>query len=796
MTQKAIGAAFRNLRRAPAFTGLVVLTLALGIGATTAMFSVVDAVLINPLPFPNADRVLEIWTLFEEGSARAPGATSTVVRTIRDEQDLFESVSAYQFGSGTLTDAGDPELLSFAGVSPSIFGLFPAVPLAGRLFTAADAASSERVMLLGERLWSSKFGRDPSIIGRVLTIDDQQYRVVGVLPSRFNFPESSVDAWRPLDVDSEGARVRIQMVGLRRADVTKQAIDDRLKTLTASLRASGALPAGQYLVTDEPVQVRYGRSGSNALYLLLGAVGVLLLIACVNVSNLMLVRASSRHGELAIMAAVGAGRSRLLRDAAVESFLLALAGGALGIWLASGLLDVILGLVPDQMRMLSRATGALDLRAVVFALATTMTTCLACGMLPAWRTSRIDPVDAIKHGARSLAGRRDDWWQGALVSTQIALVAVLLAGAGLLLRSFIKLNQVDLGFDPNRMVVLELQLTQPRYTVPGAALTLMREIESRVEAQVGVPVTIGNSPVRGGAYSFGVRPEAEGFTPPSEPIELPSSRVSPDYFEVYQIPILDGRALTAEDGDTAIVLNEVIARRYFGNQSPIGRRFKLNTPQPWLTVVGVARDVKTMGPSDPIGQGMEVYLGYQTAPRTYNFLTLSAAAGANPEAALQRIRRIVWDVDARVPILSAITMREQVGSAISRPRFVLSLSAAFTICAVVIAAVGVYGVSAYWVARRRRELAIRIAMGASPNRVIRTVLGRSARLAAAGAVAGLMVSLGGAQVMQSLLFATDPRDPATFFGVTVVLGVVAIAACAIPAIKASRVDPMTTLRAE
>ena len=794
---KAFAASIRNLRRAPAFTGLVVLTLALGIGATTAMFSVVDAVVIAPIPFPHADRMSEIWLNYEEGASRAPAATGAIVKTLREQAELFDAVAGYQFGAGTLTGDGDPEMLSVPVLSPSIFSVFPTAPMAGRLFTPDDAASAEPVVLISEKFWIRRFGRDPGAIGKVLTIDDAPYRVIGVLPARFTLPETGPDAWRVVNIDDLNTRARIQMVVMRKAGVTRALVDDRLKAISAALQSTGVLPKGQKLVTEEPLPFRLGRGGANALYLLLGAVSVLLLVACVNVCNLMLVRASSRSGELALMAAIGAGRARLLRDAAIESVLLAAAGGVLGLWLAAGLLDIILGLTPDQMRMLSRATGDLDVRAITFAGGVTLITCLIFGMLPAWRTSRIDPLEALKQQSRSMAGRRDDWWQGTLVSMQIALVVVLLAGAGLLLRSFVKLNHVDLGFNPDRLALLEIQLTAPRYSGPGAAMNLMRDIENRVESQLGVPVTIaGGSPIRSGGFSFDVHPEAEGLTPPPPPAQLPSTRVSPDFFDVYQIPILEGHTFTPADGDEAIILNDVMAKHYFGTLSPIGRRFKTDTRQPWLTVVGVVGDVKTMGPADPMGDGMEFYLPYPALPRTFSFMTLSAAVGPDAEQALSRIKRIVWDIDPRVPIISAVSMRDQVGDAIARPRFVLSLSGAFTICAVLIAAVGVYGVSAYWVARRRRELAIRMAMGATPERLVWAVLGRSVRLALFGTVAGLAIAVAGGRVMSSLLFATDPRDPLTLLGISVLLIAIAVLACAGPAVRASRVDPMATLRAE
>lgn len=793
-----VTAAIRDLCRAPAFTALVVSTLALGIGATTAMFSVVDAVLINPIPFPNADRISEIWPRYEEGASRAPAASGALIKTLSDETALFDVVAAYQFGSGTLTGDGDPEVLSVPVLSPNIFSVFPVAPLAGRLFTPADASANANVVVISEKFWTRRFGRDPGVIGKTLTIDDAGFEVIGILPARFSLPETEPDAWRVVDIDNPGLKSRVQLVVMRKPGVTRAVVDDRLKTLSASMQTSGILGKGQSIVTDEPLPMRLGRGGANALYLLFGAVAVLLLVACVNVCNLMLVRTSSRGGELALMAAIGAGRARLLGEAATESVLLAMGGGVLGLWLAGGLLDAILALTPEQMSILSRSrvTGALDLRAVAFAITATLATSLAFGVIPAWRASRIDPLEALKHQARSMAGRRDDWWQGALVSIQIALVVVLLAGAGLLLRSFIKLNQVDLGFNAHGLVTLEMQLTAPRYAAPGVAMNLMREIESRVETELGFPATISTgSPIRGGGFSFNIHPEAEGLTPPPPPTYLSSMSASADFFDVFGIPMLAGHTFTPADGDSAIVINETLAKRYFGDLSPIGRRFKMDTNSAWRTVIGVAGDVRTMGPGDPMGD-MEFYTPYPAMPRAFNFISLTAAAGSNTEQAIARIKRIVWELDARVPIIKAVSVREQVGDSIARPRFVLSLSSMFTICAVLIAAVGVYGVSAYWVARRRREMAIRLAVGASPDRLVLTVVARSVKLAAIGTIAGLVIALAGARVMQSMVFNTDPRDPVTFVAAAVVLAIIAVAACAGPAFKASRADPMSTLRAE
>ena len=790
---EAFTVAFRNLYRARGFAALVILTLALGIGATTAMFSVVDAVLINPLPFANAHRIVEVLIYFQEDAVRTPAATGAVMAALRNEPGLFDAVGAYQFGAGTLTDAGEPETISVAGMSPAIFTIFPVAPLHGRLFRAADATSSDRVVLISERLWTAHFGRDPGIVDRAVVIDDTAYRVVGILPARFNFPESSVGAWRPIDVDGAGVRARVPVVGVLRDGVTRAQVDDRLKALSTALQESGALPGGQSLVADIPLQIRYGRRVATSLYLLLGAVGVLLLVACVNISNLMLVRASVRRGELAIMSALGAGTSRMLRDAGAESLWLGITGGALGLWLAGMFLNVILALVPENFLMLSSATGTLDLRAVAFALAVTSTTCVGFSILPAWRVSRLDAVDALKHRAHAMSAPRDDWWQGALVSMQLALVVVLLAGAGLLLRSYVALNGVDLGFDPSGLVIVDIQMPA-RYAKGGASRAFMRDVESRVEAALGIPASVSMPPL-GFTVEDDARPEVEGQAAANDPIPLPWSfgRVSGDFFDVVGIPIIAGRTFRPDDDERSVIVNDVFVRRYFGSRSPIGLRFRSEPRQPWLTVIGVAADIKMRGPVDVIGEGAELY--FPMVPGDSRYLSLLMRAGRNEAAVQGQVRQIIGSLDPKLPI-STQTMTERIGDAIERPRFVLSLSGVFTICAVVIAAVGVYGVSAYWVTRRRREMAIRMAMGASPHRLVIAALARSLRLAAIGAFAGLVIALGGAQVMKSLLFGVDARDPVTFVGVTIFLGVIAIVACLGPALKASRVDPMTTLRAE
>ena len=790
---KALVAALRNLRRAPAFTGLVVLTLALGIGATTAMFSVVDAVLLNPLPFPNSERFSEIATA-TEGRVATPRSTAAVVHALRRETSLFTAVEAYNFGSANITGGGDPEIVAATVVTPGLLTVLGTRPALGRLFTEEDVAIGH-VVLISHELWSARYGSDPAIVGKEINVDDQPHRVVGVMPSTFRFPEGRVRMWRPFDISPAAKPTRLGAIAVRRPELTDAQVKERLKAMSEELRAGGVIAQTETLTTDFLLQTRFGRQSGQPLYYLFGAILLVLLVACVNVMNLLLARSSSRSGELALMTALGASSAGLVRGVLIESVLLAAAGCAAGIAVARVLLNVILSNAPPNLTFLSIATSQLDWRALSFAAALAFLTCIVFGLLPAWRAGRIDAIEVLKQRALSVSAR-DDWWQGTLVAAQLSLVVVLLAGSGLLLRSFGRLVSVEPGFEVDRLAVMELQLPANRYGTPGAGLAFMEEIERRIESRPGVIASVsGGVPPTGGGFSFDLTPEAEGGLPVDfTDITLPFGTVRPDYFEAMGIPIVAGRSFTEEDGADVLIVNEVLARRFWGEASPIGRRFRVDAKRPWQTVIGVAADVKQMGPSDSMGEGMEFY---QLMPRTTRnaFFALVMRTSDRP-GALAAARQQVWEIDPKLPIVEAATMEERIGEAIARPRFFLTLSSAFAITGALLAAIGVYGISAYWVSRRKRELAIRIALGASGEKVMGLVIGRSLRLALIGTVAGLAMAAGGTRFIESMLFQTDGRDPITLVSVALLLAVLVVIGCAVPAIKASRVDPMTTLRAE
>jgi putative ABC transport system permease protein len=789
---KAFGAALRNLGRAPAFTALVVLTLALGIGATTAMFSVVDAVLINPLPFPNSERFAEVWTVSDSGSRR-PGGSTAVLSTLQRQTDLFTAVGAYQFGSANLTGEGEPVMIPASLLSTGMLEILGTPPVLGNWFTGSDVAEGN-VALLSERAWISRFGGDPAIVGKSIMLDDRPHRIVGVMPARFRWPEANVEMWRPLNTSPTGKPTPAQVITVRRPELTQAQVNDRLQALTTELRASGVIRPADALTTDSLLQLRFGNQSGRALYVLFGAVGLVMLVACVNVMNLLLVRASARSGEFALRSALGATGGNLVRGVLLESMVLAAAGCIAGIALGRGLLALILGAAPPQLTFLTSATSQIDSRALTFAIVLAILTCLTFGVLPAWRAMRVDAIDTLKQRSQSATG--DDWWQSALVAAQLALVLVLLTGSGLLLRSFDRLMRVDLGFRADELDVVEIQLPRNRYASPGAGFAFMQELERNVE-ETGLRAAIsGGAPPRGGGFFFDVTPELDG----GHKVDigeghLSYSAIGADYFAVMGIPLLAGRTFDPADPAGTVIVGAVMASRFFGDENPVGRRFRLSERQPWRTIVGVAADVKQLGPNETRDDGMEYYEAFQSTGAN-SYFALVVRAPAQHGAALQMVSQKLWELDAKLPIVSASTMPDRIGESIARPRFYVALSSAFAITAALLAAIGVYGISAYWVSRRRRELAIRVALGASAESVMRMVIARSLKLAVIGAIAGLALALAATRVIESMLFETSGRDPITLAGVTALLGGLVVLGCLLPAIRASRVDPMTTLRAE
>ena len=794
---KAFGAALRNLGRAPAFTGLVVVTLALGIGATTAMFTVVDAVLLRPLPYPGIERFAELYTS-QPDRDRIPGVVGTALPRLRQELADVAAVEGYQMGSATITGGREPDLVGAPRITPQLLSLVGATPHLGRLFNADDLQAAVPSVIISHKLWSSTFGSASDIVGRQIQIDDIPHTVIGVMSRRVRYPEANADIWRPLDLAAAGkSRQRVMTITVRFPTVTAEQFTARLGAVVPALREAQVLPQNQTLHTGLLLQERFGRSDSRGFWMMFGAVTLVLLVACVNVSNLLLARASRQHAETALRSALGASRARLVGASLAEALLLSAISGVVGVVLAQVLLTLLLRILPPQLTYLTASASEIDARVVAFAVFLSLLTCLLSGLLPALRTSKADPMDAIKQHASTVAGRRDDWWQSILLSGQLSIVLVLLAGAGLLLRSFLALSNVNPGFDVRGLSTVDVLVNNQHYPDPVSTYGMLRDLEQRLEATGTMRVTIaGGAPVLQPAIFFNVKPEAEGgidrdFTG----MIMPRNEVGADYFATLGIAVLAGREFTSSDGDDVAIVNDKLAAHYWGEQSPIGRRFRIGAKETWRTVVGVVGDVKQMALNDPMAHGMEIYFPH-AARQAGGFFSIIARSDRDPLAAIALIKQTLWSIDGRIPVMDAMPMTDRFGESLYRQRFFVRLSGAFTLIATALAMIGIYGTTTYWVVRRRRELAIRLAIGASPRTVMTAVVMRALRLAVIGGAVGVLIALSGARVIRSMLFTIEARDPVTLAIVGVLLLVVALISCSVPAVKAARVDPMTTLRAE
>jgi putative ABC transport system permease protein len=790
----------RVLLKNPGFTLVAALTLALGIGANTAIFSVVNAVLLRPLPFPRPDELVVAEEVNGKTGETFPSASLADFFDWKSQSRSFEGLAAYSPWPITLFGGDRPEVVPSALVTDEFFQNLRVQPLLGRAFAPEEFEGvGARVVVLSHRLWQRRFGGDAGVIGKQLAVEQGSLTVVGVMPPDFKLP-ASAEAWTPAGRGNGLTNLRtariFQTVARLKPGVTQAEAEAEMRTIAARL-------AAQYPEADANWSVRLVSLRETlvgdvrlALWILFGAVGLVLLIACANVANLLLARATTRHREVAIRAALGASRWRIMRQLLVESLLLSGAGGALGVLMAQWCVGAILWLVPADLRFPRIEEAHVDTQVLGFTCAVALLAGLALGLIPGLRASRPDLHESLKESVRSAgAGRRLRRARGAMVVGEVALTLVLLAGAGLLLRSLLKLERVELGFDQEGLLVVPLSASMAKYGEPQARAAYFESLAERARGAPGVEsVATASCPPM--MYTMYFPFSVEGQANPNEVPQAWYNAVSPNYFALMRIPVLEGRGFADADRGAhyVAVINETMRRLYFAGQDPVGKRLTLsylNTPLT-LEVVGVVRDIKQESLAAPASA--QIYVSYLQVP--WFSTALVVRAKGDPAAALASVGRAVREADPAQTATGAKTMGQLLYDSAAQPRFYSLLLGAFAALALVLAGVGIYGVISYAVAQRTQEIGIRMALGAQAGDVLRLVVGQGMAWVLAGVAAGLASAFALTRVMKSLLYEVGAGDPATFFGVTALLTAVALLACYLPARRATKVDPMVALRYE
>ena len=823
MLRKDLRFGIRLLRRDWRFAVLVLLTLALAIGATTAVFSVVNAVLLRPLPFPGADRLAMIWK-----SNPAQGYPTYYMSPpdfvdFRDQNKVFERMAAFVPQKLALTGQGDPEEVMGVYVSPAFFPLLDARPSAGRVLIDDDASPGhDHVALLGYSMWQRRFGSDPSVLGRPLTLDGSPYVVAGIMPPGFDFPPffdlqggfhaTPPDVWMPLDL--KAAKVMgvnstyrgalfLEVMGQLRPGISLAQSQTDLNTINARLEQEYPETNKSWGVTVVPMQAQFSGQTRSALLILLGAVGFVLLIGCANAANLLLARAVTRQREVAIRLALGAGRLRLIRQLLSESVLLALGGGALGLALAYGAMRLLVALSPPTIPRIGEAS--LDARVLAFTVLIAVLTGLIFGLAPALQASRPNLGEALKEGSPAAAGGFERLrLRNLMVISEIALAFVLLIGAGLMLKSFARLRAVNPGFDPHNLLTAWIQLSAIRYPDPARRPDVFKQVLDRAQAIPGVQSAAGIDapPWSGAVASCTFNIEGRLVVPSAErPIASPHV-VSPSFLRTAGIALRTGRNFNDTDDAQhpgVILINETLARRFFPNQDPIGKRINfVDAPEPprWLTIIGVAGDVRY--DALDVEPGLDIYVSYlQPYPHlASSYMTLLVRTAANPGGTAPALRRAVLSIDKDQPISGIKTMDDYLAGSVSKQRLAVVMLGVFAALALILAVLGIYGVVSYAVGQRTREIGVRMALGAEPRDVLKMILAQGARLAITGAVIGLAAALGLTRLMSSLLYGVGSSDPATFAVVLGLLVTAALAAAYFPARAATRMAPAAALRHE
>jgi putative ABC transport system permease protein len=795
--------AARRLRHEPGFTAIAAVTMALGIGATTAILSAVAPVLFQPLPYPTPGRIVMLWDQGPDGTRLE--TTFGNYREIRDRSRSYEALAVMKPWQPTLTGPAEPERVEGQRVSADYFKVLGVRPALGGAFDeAADRTNGPREVILGDGIWRRRFGADPAIIGRSIVLNDDEYLVLGIMPRGFeNVLSPSAEMWTTLQYDMTEGRAwghHLRMVGRLRPGVDPRDADRELESIARTPLAELARPdwaAMDPALKTTILQEDLTQGVRPALLAILGAVTLLLVIACVNVTNLMLARGVQRQGEFALRAALGASRSRLNRQVLTESLLLAALGGALGMAVAVLGVRALVALSPPT---LPRA-GAIGVNGTVFLVGFVITAVigLVFGIAPALQASRNDPHASLQYGSpRTAGGHRRA--RTALVIAEVSLALVLLVSSGLLLRSLGRLFAVEPGFDPSQLLTMQVQTAGHRFRDDSTTDRFFRDALEAVRRVPGVTGAAFTSqlPLSGDLELYGVHFDPR---PPDDPGEVKGSfrhAVSSGYFETMGIPLRSGRAL--EDRDRAdaplvAVISESMARRRLPGLDPIGQRLRIGAPDgPLYTVVGVVGDVRQV--SLALTESEAVYTTAEQWGPGDNARSLVVRARGEAAALAPAIREAIWSVDKDQPIVRTASMEELVAASAAERRFALIVFEVFALAALALAAAGIYGILAGSVAERTREIGVRSALGASRGMIVGLVVRQGLALTALGVLLGLVGAAAASRVIVSLLFAVSPLDPATYVGVIVVLGGVALLACSVPAWRAARVDPATTLRIE
>jgi putative ABC transport system permease protein len=799
-----LGFGFRMLRNSPAFALVAILTLALGIGANTAIFSVIHGVLLRPLPFPGQDQLTMLWEKDRDGTR-----SNTSWATFMDWNRLnhsFTGIAAVSFWSPTIIGTRDAETLNGFRASSTLFDLMGVKLAQGRNFLPSeDVRGNNFVVILSYGFWQRRFGADPAIVGKSVQLGSRAYTVVGVLPADFpsvlSFdPRKPADIYTPLAYDATlpyacrdcrhlRAFARLKDgVSMGQAEAEMDQISANLfREYPTEYSASGVIltPLKDYLVGDV----------KTALWALLGSVGFVLLIACVNVANLLLAWAARRRREVALRTALGARRARMVRQFVTESLLLAFLGGSFGLFLAWGGVSLLQNVRLANLPRLQNVR--IDTGTFVFTFGICLLTGLAFGLLPAFRASKLDLNEALKESGKSTVGKERHRLRSALVFADVALALLLLTGAGLMMKSFVRLLNVKPGFDPSHALTLTLSLWGPK-SADAPAVAFFDQVLQRVKALPGVKSAgvVSQLPLGGNLDMYGVHVEGKSLPNPEEDPSADRYSISPDYLRAMRIPVLQGRGFDERDvaaSPWVVLVNESMARRFWPGEDPIGKRLRMgDTKGPWRTVVGVVGDVLHRGLDAP--HTMQVYL--PNTQFTDSLVILTVRTADDPAALAAAVRSEIAALDPQVPVSAVATMDEVVSASVENQRFGALLFLLFGAIALLLTAVGIYGVISYGVAQRTHEIGIRLALGAAKGEVLSLIIGEAMRPALLGAAVGLCAAFGLTRLLARLLYGVKPTDPSVFAAVLFLLVSVALLASYIPARRATRVDPMVALRYE